>query len=85
MGRTKSCLPSAIVGGAILPGFHPGENYLLKPIDDARFASCIVRIHRSTIVQVERIVRVDPNANRDAVLTLRDGNTLRVSRTYRLR
>lgn len=44
-----------------------------------------VRIHRSTIVQVERIVRVDPSANRDAVLTLRDGNTLRVSRTYRSR
>lgn len=30
-------------------------------------------------------VRVDPSANRDAVLTLRDGKTLRVSRTYRSR
>jgi two-component system LytT family response regulator len=44
-----------------------------------------VRVHRSTIVQVERIVRVEPAANRDAVLTLRDGKTLRVSRTYRSR
>ncbi len=44
-----------------------------------------VRVHRSTIVQVERIVRVEPWANRDAVLTLRDGKTLRVSRTYRSR
>jgi len=44
-----------------------------------------VRIHRSTIVQVERIVRVDPSVNRDAVLTLRDGKTLRLSRTYRSR
>jgi two-component system LytT family response regulator len=44
-----------------------------------------VRVHRSTIVQVERIIRVDPSTNRDAVLTLRDGNTLRVSRTYRSR
>lgn len=44
-----------------------------------------VRIHRSTIVQVERILRLDPSANRDAILTLRDGNTLRVSRTYRSR
>jgi two-component system LytT family response regulator len=42
-----------------------------------------VRIHRSTIVQVERVARVEPSANRDAVLTLRDGKTLRVSRTYR--
>jgi len=44
-----------------------------------------VRIHRSTIVQVERILRIDPSVNRDAILTLRDGNTLRVSRTYRSR
>ena len=44
-----------------------------------------VRIHRSTIVQVERIVRVEPSVNRDALLTLRDGKTLRLSRTYRSR
>ena len=42
-----------------------------------------VRIHRSTIVQVDRIVRVEPSVNRDAVLTLRDGKMLRLSRTYR--
>ena len=45
----------------------------------------LVRIHRSTIVQVERTVRVEPLANRDAILTLRNGKTLRVSRTYRSR
>ena len=44
-----------------------------------------VRIHRSTIVQVERILRVEPSVNRDALLTLRDGKTLRLSRTYRSR
>jgi two-component system, LytTR family, response regulator len=44
-----------------------------------------VRIHRSTIVQVERTLRVEPLANRDAILTLRNGKTLRVSRTYRSR
>jgi two-component system, LytTR family, response regulator len=44
-----------------------------------------VRIHRSTIVQVERILRVEPATNRDAVLTLRDGTVLRVSRTHRSR
>jgi two-component system LytT family response regulator len=44
-----------------------------------------VRIHRSTIVQVERIARIDPSSNRDAVVTLRGGKTLRVSRTYRSR
>lgn len=50
-------------------------------LDPAQF----VRIHRSTIVQVERIARIDPSSNRDAVLTMRDGKTLRVSRTYRSR
>ena len=55
--------------------------HLAETLDPENF----VRIHRSTIVQVERIARVDPSSNRDAVLTLRDGKTLRVSRTYRLR
>src|SRR6202142_1026207 len=32
-----------------------------------------VRIHRSTIVQLERIVRVEPSVNRDALITLRNG------------
>ncbi len=44
-----------------------------------------VRIHRSTIVQLERIVRVEPSVNRDALITLRNGKTLRLSRTYRSR
>jgi two-component system, LytTR family, response regulator len=44
-----------------------------------------VRIHRSSIVQIERILRVEPASNRDAVLTLRGGTALRVSRTYRSR
>jgi two-component system LytT family response regulator len=44
-----------------------------------------VRIHRSTIVQLERIVRVEPSVNRDALITLQDGKTLRLSRTYRSR
>jgi len=42
-----------------------------------------VRIHRSTIVQVERILRVEPTSNRDAILTLADGTELRVSRSHR--
>jgi two-component system, LytTR family, response regulator len=44
-----------------------------------------VRIHRSTIVQLERIARVEPSVNRDALITLRGGKTLRLSRTYRSR
>lgn len=44
-----------------------------------------VRIHRSTIVQVERILRIEPASNRDAILTLRGGTALRVSRSHRSR
>jgi len=47
-------------------------------LDSALF----LRIHRSTIVQIDRIVRVQPQANRDALVTLRDGQTLRASRSY---
>jgi two-component system LytT family response regulator len=46
-------------------------------------AKQFVRIHRSTIVQVDRIVRVQPLSNRDAIVTLRNGKPLRASRTYR--
>jgi hypothetical protein len=35
--------------------------------------------------KVERFVRMEPSVNRDAVLILRDGKTLRLSRTYRSR
>ncbi|HVN92752.1 MAG TPA: LytTR family DNA-binding domain-containing protein [Terracidiphilus sp.] len=69
-------------------GLHVGgrTHLIREPLAslEARLdAAQFVRIHRSTIVQVERIARVDPSANRDAVLTLRDGTSLRVSRTYR--
>jgi two-component system, LytTR family, response regulator len=69
-------------------GLHVGERTHLvrEPLTllEARLdPTQFVRIHRSSIVQVERIVRVDPSSNRDALLTLRDGKTLRVSRTYR--
>jgi two-component system LytT family response regulator len=51
---------------------------LAKDLDSTQF----LRIHRSTIVQIDRIVRVEPLGNRDAVVTLRDSQTLRASRSY---
>lgn len=47
-------------------------------LDPARF----VRVHRSTIVRVDRVAELQPLANRDAMLRLHDGTPLRVSRTY---
>ncbi|GLQ89084.1 LytR/AlgR family response regulator transcription factor [Dyella flagellata] len=53
-------------------------NSLESHLDSSQF----LRIHRSSIVQVDRIVRVQALANRDALVTLRDGQTLRASRNY---
>lgn len=63
-----------------------GHRYLLREslyqlshkLDSTRF----LRVHRSAIVQVDQVAELMPRANRDAVLRLRDGTTLRASRTY---
>lgn len=48
-------------------------------LDAARF----VRIHRRTMVAVDRVAALQPLANGDALLTLTDGRALRCSRSYR--
>ncbi len=53
-------------------------NSLETRLDSSHFR----RVHRSAMVQVDRIARIDPLANRDCQITLRDGTLLRVSRTY---
>jgi hypothetical protein len=45
--------------------------------------ACFVRIHRRVVVPVNRITSIKPVGNGDAVLSLADGNELRVSRNYR--
>ena len=52
---------------------------LEKQLDPRRFA----RIHRSTIVNVERVREVTPRGDRGFELKLRDGTLLRASRAYR--
>jgi len=41
-----------------------------------------LRVHRSAIIQLNRIVRITALANRDGYLTLSNGASLRVSRSY---
>lgn len=41
-----------------------------------------LRVHRSAIIQLNRIVRIAALANRDGYLTLQNGTSLRVSRSY---
>lgn len=51
---------------------------LMQRLDGRRF----VRVHRSAIVRADCVTELQPLANRDAVLRLRDGTPVRVSRTY---
>jgi two-component system LytT family response regulator len=50
-----------------------------QKLDAQRFA----RIHRSTIVNVDRLVEVKPSLHGDFDVVLSDGTTLRMSRAYR--
>jgi two-component system LytT family response regulator len=43
---------------------------------------CFLRVHRSTIVRIDSILRIEPLLNRDYLITLKNGNTVRSSRTY---
>jgi two-component system LytT family response regulator len=69
---------------------HAGRNvHLLREtmarmeerLDSHRF----VRIHRSSIVNVERVRELRPLANRDYAVVLESGTELRLSRSYRKR
>ena len=52
---------------------------LERRLDPARFQ----RIHRSAIVNLERIAEVRPHANGECFLKLRSGHELKVSRSYK--
>jgi two-component system LytT family response regulator len=69
---------------------HAGQKtYLLREtmgaieaqLDPERFA----RIHRSTIVNLERIREFQPYFNREYIVVLKDGTKLKLSRSYRER
>ncbi|GAB2546869.1 LytR/AlgR family response regulator transcription factor [Rhodanobacter koreensis] len=51
---------------------------LIEQLDPHQF----VRIHRSTVVRINRIAEIQALTNRDSLLKLLDGTVLRVSRTY---
>jgi two-component system LytT family response regulator len=54
---------------------------LEEQLDPDRF----IRIHRSAIVQADRVVEIRPTSHGDAEVSLRDGTRLSVSRTFRER
>jgi two-component system LytT family response regulator len=47
--------------------------------------TCFARIHRSAIVNVERVTQIRRHGDRDYLVTLRDGTRLKMSRTFRHR
>lgn len=51
---------------------------LAAQLDPRRF----VRVHRSAIVRLDQVAELQPLTNRDALLRLRDGTPVRVSRTW---
>ena len=66
---------------------HAGERHWLvrdtMAAVENRLGTSFARIHRSTIVNVDRIREVRPFDSGDCAVLLRDGTELRLSRNYR--
>ena len=54
-------------------------NELAERLDPVRF----VRVHRSAIVNIESILRLEPISHGEFEVILKDGSRPRISRTYR--
>ena len=55
----------------------------LTEYEDRLDPGSFVRIHRSTIVNIDRVDRISPQLHGDFVVTLRSGRSYRMSRTHR--
>jgi len=55
----------------------------IAAVADRYAAHGIVRIHRSTLVKVDRVTELRPLANGEFTVVLRDGTELKLSRSYR--
>jgi two-component system LytT family response regulator len=59
--------------------YRAALNELAERLDPVRF----VRVHRSAIVNIESIVRLEPISHGEFEVILKDGSRSRISRTYR--
>lgn len=57
----------------------------MTEIDRRLDSAMFVRIHRGIIVRVDQIAAIEPAWPGDYTATLKDGTTLKVTRTYRSR
>lgn len=69
---------------------HAGSNHYrtrgtIAAIEGALDPRQFVRIHRRVVVNMDRVREMSPLPGGDGLLTLNDGSTLRLSRTYRSR
>ncbi len=77
------------IGGAgAYVGLHVAGRELLHRVSLGGLAIRLdprqfVRIHRSVLVNIDSVVRLEPGSHGEFELVLRDGEALRVSRTYR--
>lgn len=69
---------AALHAGARTYLLRESLHQLAAQLDPRRF----VRVHRSAIVRLDQVAELQPLTNRDALLRLRDGTPVRVSRTY---
>ncbi len=64
-----------------------GETYILrgtmKSLEDQLDPRLFQRVHRSTIVNLERVMRLRPHINGEFFLVLDGGHEIKLSRTYR--
>ena len=64
-----------------------GETYILrgtmKSLEDQLDPRLFQRVHRSTIVNLERVTRLRPHINGEFFLVLDGGHEIKLSRTYR--
>ena len=65
--------------GKATHAYHDTMQGIESKLDGRRF----LRIHRSTIVNIERVKELEPWFNGDYVVALRDGTKLTLSATYR--
>jgi two-component system LytT family response regulator len=59
--------------------YRTALNELVERLDPVRF----VRVHRSAIVNIESILRLEPISHGEFEVILKDGSRSRISRTYR--
>jgi two-component system, LytTR family, response regulator len=76
-----------LMGPKVYAQLHVGEKtYLIREslntFETMLERGDFLRVHRSSIVHVDRIVRLSALPNRDGYLTFKNGTSLRVIRSY---